>query len=172
MSTPSPKDVLFSDLEREISITRRVLESLPPEHYAWKPHEKSMSMGQLALHVAELVEWMHGTLGADDYDVASAPPPPKVLNSKEELLKRFDDNVAALRNTVAAFSMDSFEKPWTLREGSSVIVTKPRSMVYKAWSFNHLIHHRAQLCIYLRLLNQPVPTVYFNTADQPNMEFV
>ena len=171
MISTLPKDIAFGDLERELTVTRTVLERLPPEHYGWKPHEKSMSLGQLALLVAELPEWIRATIGEDVLDVAGAPRPPAELKSREELLDRFDRHAAAARDVVARFDMANFGNTWTMRNGEQVIVARPRPIVYRIWCLNHLVHHRAQLCLYLRLLNVPVPTVYFNTADDPTWVF-
>ena len=158
------KDYLFVDLERELAVTRKVLERLPPEHYKWKPHEKSMSLQQLALHVATIPDWARGTLANDVLDVANAPRPPQSVKDRAELLALFDASAAA-------FDASKLNLPWSMKNGTEVIVSRPRSIVYRAWCMNHLIHHRAQLCLYLRLLNVPVPTVYFNTADDPTWQF-
>ncbi len=167
----SAKEIVFDDLERELGVTRKVLERLPEEHYTWKPHEKSMSLEQLALHVADLPDWARVTIGEDELDAASAPRPPKNLKDRKQLLERFDKNVAELRKAVKKFDMNKWDKPWSMRQGQEVIVSRPRSTVYRVWSLNHLVHHRGQLCLYLRLLNVPVPTVYFNTADDPTWIF-
>jgi len=173
MSSPAPtlKQIAFGDLERELAVTRTVLERLPEQHYGWKPHEKSMSLGQLALHVAELPEWARVTIGQDELDAATAPRPPDKLKDRAQLLDRFDGHVAGLREAVEKFDAANLNRDWTMRNGKQVMVTKPRATVYRVWCMNHLIHHRAQLCLYLRLLNVPVPTVYFNTADDPTWVF-
>jgi uncharacterized damage-inducible protein DinB len=173
MDSPAPtlKEVAFGDLERELAVTRKVLERLPEQHYQWKPHEKSMSLGQLALHVALLPDWMRVTIAQDELDAATAPRPPSTLKDRAELLAMFDRHVAALRQAVERFDAAALNRPWTMRRGQQVMVTKPRAMVYRIWCVNHLIHHRGQLCLYLRLLNVPVPTVYFNTADDPTWVF-
>jgi uncharacterized damage-inducible protein DinB len=158
-------------MQTALAVTRTVLERLPQENYNWKPHEKSMSLGSLALHVAFLPEWMKDTLGQDILDVSSAPRPPKVLADRAELLRLFDQNVAALWEVLPKIDMANFDRPWSLTNGQQVMVTRPRSFVYRVWCLNHLIHHRGQLCLYLRLLNVPVPAVYFNTADDPKMVF-
>ncbi|HEV2969548.1 MAG TPA: DinB family protein [Pirellulales bacterium] len=167
----SPKQIAFYDLDRELDATRPVLERLPEDRYDWKPHEKSMSLGQLALHVADLPDWTRVAIAQDELDAANAPRPPAVLKDRQELLGRFDRNVAALREAVARFDAATLNQPWTMRNGEQVMVTRPRALVYRVWCVNHLIHHRAQLCLYLRLLNVAVPTVYFNTADDPTWVF-
>jgi uncharacterized damage-inducible protein DinB len=167
----SLKDVAFGDLERELGVTRRVLEALPEEKFGWTPHEKSMTVARLASHVADLPQWIQMTLAQDELDMAAMPPPPPPSPNRKELLERFDRQVAALREAVARFDMANFNKPWSMRQGKEVVVTRPRATVYRVWCLNHMIHHRAQLCLYLRLLNVPVPTVYFNTADDPSWVF-
>ena len=167
----SLKEKLFLDLDRELQTTRRVLDRLPEEQYGWKPHEKSMSLGRLAAHVAELPSWATDTLRSDELNFANMRPMMREATSRQQLLERFDSNVAELRRVVEQFDPGNWDKPWTMRNGDQIIVTKPRSLVYRVWSLNHLIHHRAQLCLYLRLLNVPVPTIYFNTADNPEMIF-
>ena len=161
----------FLDLERELAITRNVLAALPVEHFDWKPHEKSMTLGRLASHVADMPAWMRMTFDRDKLDAATAPRPPEKLSSRDELLDRFDRNVSELRDVVAKFDIGLLRRDWSMCQGDAVIVTKPRDFVYRVWCLNHLIHHRGQLCLCLRLLNVAVPTVYFNTADDPNFVF-
>jgi uncharacterized damage-inducible protein DinB len=168
---PSLKDVIFADLERELAITRKVLAAVPSDKLDWKPHAKSMSIGQLAIHVATLPEWMTATLAQDVLDFATAPRPPKSVTDTAEMLKLFDGHVAALRQAVTRFDPASWDAPWTIKNGAQVVTTQPRSKVYRVWDLNHMIHHRGQLCLYLRLLDIRVPVVYFNTADDPNMTF-
>jgi uncharacterized damage-inducible protein DinB len=168
---PSLKELAFTDLERELKVTRAVLDRLPPEHYEWKPHAKSMSLGKLALHVSDLPDWMRVVIDQDELDAANAPRSPASLKSREELLARFDKSAAALREAVTRFDASKFNVPWSMRNGQQVMVTRDRATVYRVWCLNHMIHHRGQLCLYLRLLNVPVPTVYFNTADDPSWVF-
>ena len=165
------KQLAFADLDRELNFTRSVLERLPDEHYAWKPHEKSMSLAQLASHVADLPGWMKAAIAHDELDTATSPAPPASAKDQIELLARFDQNVIALKKAIESFEIANLDHAWSMRNGEDVVVTRPRTTVYRIWCLNHLIHHRAQLCLYLRLLNLPVPTVYFNTADDPNWVF-
>jgi uncharacterized damage-inducible protein DinB len=165
------KALLFVDLERELKVTRSVLAAVPADKFAWKPHEKSMSLMNLSIHVAELPGWINGSLESDVLDFATMEPPARNVKDTAELLAIFDKNAAKVLQTVEALDMDKFDVPWTMRQGEHVIATRPRPFVHRVWSHNHLIHHRGQLCLYLRLLNVPVPTVYFNTADDPTMKF-
>jgi uncharacterized damage-inducible protein DinB len=114
---------------------------------------------------------MRVTIAQDELDAATAPRSPAELKDRAELLARFDRHVAALRQAVDQFDIADLNKPWSMRNGPKIMVTRPRAMVYRVWCLNHMIHHRAQLCLYLRLLNVPVPTVYFNTADDPTWVF-
>jgi len=165
------RTTVFEDLERELAVTRNVLAALPEGRQTWQPHEKSMSLERLALHVATLPGWARATLTADHLDFASAPRPPANYKDIPELLSLFDKEVAELRDVVARFDMANWDKAWTMRNGDQIIVTKPRPYVWRIWCINHLIHHRGQLALYLRLLNVPVPTIYFNTADNPQFVF-
>jgi len=174
MNSPTPPDLkhsFFVDLDRELAVTRNVLAALPERHFAWKPHEQSMPLIQLATHVAQLPEWLRDTLAHDALDVARAPRPPQNLATVAELLAYFDRNAAAVREAVAELDPAKLKQTWTMRQGDHVIVSRPRDFVARAWCLNHLVHHRGQLCLYLRLLDAPVPTVYFNTADDPAMKF-
>jgi len=164
--TPSAKDSIFFDLERELAMTRKVLERLPEKQYAWKPHVKSMSLGQLAIHVATLPDWIRASLIGDSLDAASAPRPPSQVSGQKELLKIFDTNADALRAAVKDFDPAKYFDTWSFRRGEQIMTSKPRATVYRVWCLNHLIHHRGQLCVYLRLLDVPVPAVYFNSADE------
>jgi uncharacterized damage-inducible protein DinB len=165
------REAAFGDVERELAVTRRVLEAIPEAQLEWRPHPKSMSLGSLAIHVAFLPDWARGALASDVLDFSAAPQPPKSVKNRQELLEHFDRNCDALRAAIAAFDSRDFQANWTMRNGEQVFVTKPRPLVYRAWSMNHLVHHRGQLALYLRLLGVPVPTIYFNTADNPDWVF-
>jgi uncharacterized damage-inducible protein DinB len=167
----SIKDIAFGDLEREIATTRRVLERLPDSQFAWKAHDKSMSLGRLAMHVANLLQWTLDTIERDGLDLAN---PPKMRNEPqnlEDVLATFDQNAAAVRAAMTRLDDDALNRPWTLRQGDEVLFSASRAFVLRVWCINHLVHHRGQLCVYLRLLNVPVPSVYFNSADEPEWRF-
>jgi uncharacterized damage-inducible protein DinB len=165
------KQTVFFDLERELRVTRAVLAAIPESRFDWKAHPKSMSLGQLALHVANLVDWMRLTLDRDVLDVSGAPSGKLDITTTAELLARFDSRASALREVVDTFDISQYYNDWSLRRGENVVVTQSREKVWRLFSINHMIHHRGQLCVYLRLLDLPVPTVYFNTADNPTMLF-
>jgi uncharacterized damage-inducible protein DinB len=165
------KDLAFADVEREIAVTRRVLERLPEAKLDWKVHEKSMPLGRLAMHVANLLQWSVDTLTKDGLDLGSTPPMRDVPTSLADILQTFDRNAGALKNAMSRTSDDDLARTWSLRQGSQVIYSAPRGYVLRTWCLNHLVHHRAQLCVYLRILGAPVPAVYFNSADEPEWVF-
>jgi uncharacterized damage-inducible protein DinB len=169
--TAAVRTALFDDLERELAVTRRVLERVPAERFGWKPHEKSMSLMGLAIHVADLPNWAREALEKDELDFEKAEMPPREVATTEALVAHFDRSAGRLRDVVAGFEVGRLGETWTMRQGAQVFTSQRKVKVYRTWSMNHLIHHRGQLCLYLRLLNVPVPTVYFNTADDPAMVF-
>ncbi len=130
-----------------------------------------MSLGHLALHVANLLQWMLDTLERDELDMTKVPPMRKKPDSLKDVLDTFDRNAAAVRSAMDRADDARFAAPWSLRNGPTLILTQPRATILRMWCLSHLIHHRAQLCVYLRLLNIPVPTVYFNSADEPEWTF-
>lgn len=161
MTIPS---ALISEFDQEMQTTRRVLERVPSDNGAWKPHDKSFAIGHLAQLVATMPGWIsRGVLG-EDIDLASGPG--YSLQSTESLLDQFDQLVAAARSALAEVTEEDFGKPWSLKMGDKVIFTLPRSVVTRQ-NISHLIHHRGQLTVYLRLLDVAVPSTYGPTADEP-----
>jgi uncharacterized damage-inducible protein DinB len=168
MSTPTQpsfKEWAFADLENEIVSTRRVLERVPGEHLGWKPHAKSFSLGELATHVANLLHWQVMTLTADGFDLAGAPRT-AAAESRDALLRTFDENRTALKTAFDAADDASLDAPWTLRSGDHVVFSLPRRQVLRFAGISHVVHHRAQLTVYLRLLDVPVPGLYGPSADE------
>lgn len=163
--------IAFADLEREILVTRRVLERLPEQQFGWRVHEKSMPLGHLAQHVVNLLKWFLDTAEKDFFDMAEPHSMPVEAKSLAELLKNFDENAAAVRAAMTKIDDGALAQPWSLRKGSQALFTQPRAQILRTWCLSHLIHHRAQLCVYLRILNVPVPAVYFNSADEPEWTF-
>ncbi len=159
---------LLPVLDQEVANTRKVLERVPEEKLAWKPHPKSFSMAALATHVAMLPVWGNFTLEGDRFDLAapgaSDPTPP--IASRRELLAKFDENTARFRAVLAAAEDALMLAPWSLVKGNHVIFTLPRIAVLRSFVMNHAIHHRAQLGVYLRLTDVPVPAIYGPSADE------
>jgi len=158
-------DGLLAELEQEAHTTRRVLERIPEAHLSWKPHPKSMSLGQLALHVAT-VPGNVAELAAMD----TVPNPPNFVQpeaaSASELVPSLTESVAKAKRTLGAFDDERMNAMWRLQRGGTEIMAMPRVAVVRTIMLNHWYHHRGQLLVYLRLLNQSVPSVYGPTADE------
>ena len=158
-------DGLLAELELEAQTTRRVLERIPQAHLSWKPHPKSMSLGQLALHVAT-VPGNVAELAALD----TVPEPPAFVQPEaataSELVPSLTDSVTKAKQLLGGFDDTRMTAPWRLQSGGKDIMTMPRSALVRAVMLNHWYHHRGQLLVYLRLLNLPVPSVYGPTADE------
>jgi uncharacterized damage-inducible protein DinB len=156
-------ETLLPEFEQEMATTRRLLERVPSERGEWKPHTKSFSLG----HLAQLVSWMPGwvanTLTQTELELTSHPG--YSLEKTETLLATFDQNVAATKGALRAAQDSDFAVPWSLKRGGQVMFTAPRGVVVRQ-HINHLIHHRGQLTVYLRLLDVPIPSIYGPTADE------
>ena len=164
----SISDTLLPEFDQEMSNTRRALERVPLDKADWKPHQKSMALGRLAIHLAELPGWVATTVNSDELDFSTGYNPAKAANT-EELLALFDKNVAAARAALAGAGDEAWHKPWTLRNGEHKIFTLPKIAVHRAFVMNHVIHHRGQLTVYLRLNDVPVPSIYGPSADEGGM---
>jgi uncharacterized damage-inducible protein DinB len=162
----------LGEFDHEMANTRKSLERVPEGKFDWKPHAKSMSMGALAAHIATLSRVGKMALETPSYDMN--PPggqqtrPPE-LKTKAEILAFFDKQVPETRAAIAAASDEALMTPWTLSNGGKTIFTLPRVDVLRAMLMNHLIHHRAQLGVYLRLNDVPVPSIYGPSADEGRM---
>lgn len=161
---------MLPEFDHEMANTRKTLERVPEEKFAWKPHEKSMAMGRLASHIAEIPGWVGFTLESDSFD--TNPPDgqttyqPMLATSRTELLEAFDRNIAAARAALAAVEDQKIMESWSLLSGGKVVFTMPKIAVQRSFVMNHLIHHRAQLGVYLRLNDVPVPALYGPSADE------
>ena len=154
------------DLQHELATTRRMLERAPAEHYDWRPHEKSFSLGHLVMHLLELVMWGIVTLKEDGTDLAAPRPPRANPESPEALLKTYDEWVEILMSEVAQSTEERLAEPWTLWHGEAKLFTDAKGNVLRHWCISHIAHHRGQLSVYLRLLDVPVPSSYGPTADE------
>jgi uncharacterized damage-inducible protein DinB len=162
-------EALLPEFDMEMASTRKVLQRCPEDKFAWKPHQKSFSMASLATHIAHLPGWAVTTLEQDSFDVAppgSAPYKEEPAASRKELLEAFDKGVAAARTAIAAAPDEDYGKPWSLLEGGRILMTMPRIVCIRSFVMNHSIHHRAQLGVYLRLNEVPVPAIYGPSADE------
>jgi uncharacterized damage-inducible protein DinB len=160
---------ILSEFDQEMANTRKVLERVPDEKWNWKPHEKSGTTGWLAAHVGTVPGWLTMTLTSESLDYAPVDgpsyTPPKIENSKQ-LLAAFDKEAAEARAALTNASDEDMAKGWTLLAGGKEIFTMPRVACVRGMIMNHLIHHRGQLTVYLRLLDVPVPGLYGPSADE------
>ena len=161
------KDALLPEFDHEMGTTRRLLERTPEAEFAWKPHDKSFSLGQLAGHIANIPHWVDAILQNTVFDVATAGDiRPKAPPSIADLLTQFDKTVAAARAALANTGDAEMLAPWTFTNAGQVVFTMPRAAAIRSFIMNHMIHHRGQLTVYLRLKNVPLPSVYGPTADE------
>ena len=156
-------ETLLPEFDQEMKTTRRLLERVPTDKGTWKPHQKSFSIG----HLAQLLSWMPGwitnTLTSDSLDLSGAAG--YSYETTEKLVADFDKNVKEARAAIAASSDADFQKQWSLKRGDQVFMTMPRGVVTRQ-HISHLVHHRGQMSVYLRLLDIPVPSIYGPTADE------
>lgn len=161
------KDTLLPEFDHEMAVTRRLLERVPFAEAGWKPHPKSMSLGELASHLADIPGWTSVLLRSSGFDMDGAGGDgPKQQPTHEALLAAFDANVRSARDLIADTSDAQFMEPWTLRGGGQEVFTQPKVGVLRSWLFSHSIHHRGQLSVYLRLRDVPVPGIYGPSADE------
>ena len=159
---------LLSDFDREMSLTRRLLERLPDDKFDWKPHAKSMSLGRLAEHLAELPQWVSSSITLSEFDLAKVQRPESYRkpDTRTAVLAMFDKSSAEARTTLSGRTDAELLAPWTLKTGGKEIFTLPKAGVVRNFVINHIIHHRGQMSVYLRLLDQPVPSIYGPSADE------
>ncbi|MBI5362275.1 MAG: DinB family protein [Planctomycetes bacterium] len=160
---------LLPELDQEWATTRRLVAVAPPAKTDWRPHPKSMSLGDLVTHLANIPTWVPLTLMATELDLAppGGPPwvPPK-FTSGQDALKTLDANVQGARACILAASAADWSVPWTLKKGGVALFTLPRAACIRSFVMGHMVHHRGQLSVYLRLCDVPVPAVYGPTADE------
>jgi uncharacterized damage-inducible protein DinB len=156
--------ILLPEFDHEMANTRRALARVPGDRLDWSPHPKSMTLGRLASHLAEFGDWAAQTCEQEELDLSGYQPP--VYSSTAEILETFDANVAAGRAALAAASDELLKGKWSLRSGGHAVFTMPRAAVLRSFVLSHLIHHRGQLSVYLRLLDLPVPALYGPSADE------
>jgi uncharacterized damage-inducible protein DinB len=164
-ATPSTRHRALGDLEHELAVTRRTLERVPDEHLAWQPHPKSTPLGRLAAHIAQIPFWLGQIVTQPELDLAAgAGAVPS--HGRDAILQRFDETAAAAVAALQAASGESLGEPWTLRYGDRVLMALPRVATIRTLVISHMVHHRAQLGVYLRLLDVPVPGAYGPSADE------
>jgi uncharacterized damage-inducible protein DinB len=159
-------DAFIAELKQEGPGTRKVLERLPAADFGWRPHEKSFTMGQLAGHVAEMLSWATTVVGEDEFDMQMAGYKPFSPATTEELLAEFDKNQQQMLDALNGVPDDKMLANWRMTMDGKELFNMPRVAVIRGVILNHLIHHRAQLTVYMRMRNAPVPALYGPSADE------
>jgi uncharacterized damage-inducible protein DinB len=165
---PTLVEWLLPEFDAEIASTRRVLTAVPEEKFGWRPHAKSFTMQQLAGHVAELLSWTSDVLRRERFDVTKENQPENTNfkpGSKQQMLQQFEDWAASARSDLAAATEDAMQQEWVMTWDGYEIIRLPRYQAIRKWSLNHMVHHRGQLGVYLRLNDAKVPGVYGPSAD-------
>jgi uncharacterized damage-inducible protein DinB len=162
------KDALLAEYDHEMATTRRLLERVPESALGWKPHDKSMTLGQLSGHIANIPYWGSAILDGTYFDLAAAGPDarPGVPENVAAVLSDFDAKAGKARSSLAVASDPEMAVPWSLKKADFVIFTMPRASALRSFVMNHIIHHRGQLSVYLRLQDVPLPSIYGPTADE------
>lgn len=162
------RDALLGELKHESSVTRRLLEVVPAADLGWRPHQKSFTLGRLAGHIAEIPGWLGGMLSHDHLDFGEPGAyEPFEATDIAGLLATHDRGVERSAEVLAGYDDAGFKAIWTLRRGDQVLVELPRLAAIRGFVLSHVIHHRGQLSVYLRLRDVPLPSVYGPTADEP-----
>jgi uncharacterized damage-inducible protein DinB len=160
------KDAFIAELKHESTLTKKMLEKVPMDKKDWRPHEKSMTLGRLATHIAEIPHWASDIIHIDEYDFLKHYKPGQAPSTQEELMKIFQERLDMAVNDLEKTNEDEFNKMWTVKRGEQVFYTLPKKIAIRGWSFSHLFHHRGQLSVYLRLLDVPIPGMYGPSADE------
>lgn len=160
---------LIGELEHEAGVTRACLERIPAEKFDWKPHEKSMAFGRLASHIAEMFGWTPATMEQSELDFSKMDYKPFEPKTTDELVEFLDKHVAEAVTTLKNSPDERFMENWTMRNGETVYFTMPKVAVMRSFVMNHIVHHRGQLSVYLRLNDIAVPAIYGPSADEGTM---
>jgi uncharacterized damage-inducible protein DinB len=158
-------DALLPEYDRETAMTRRLLERLPDDKLGWTPHGRSMTLGRLASHLAELPQWARRILGEEEFNIAG-PYRAFECSSRDEILRTYDQNVREARAALVGKTDAELMAPWTLKKEGQEVFTVPKASVLRSFLLNHVIHHRGQLSVYLRLNDIPLPAIYGPSADE------
>lgn len=159
-------DALLPEFDHEMTVTRKVLERVAEDQFAWKPHEKSMSLARLASHVAEIPQWGQTILNQPEFNMVDGSYESRTVTTKAELLALFDDQVKTIRPMLAGKTDAELMSTWTFKHNGQEMFGMPRAAAWRSWVMNHLIHHRGQLSVYLRQTGSKVPGIYGPSADE------
>jgi uncharacterized damage-inducible protein DinB len=157
-------EMLLPEFDQEMTNTRKMLDACPESKFDWKPHAKSMTLGRLASHVSEMANWGETVVNQERLDLVPGTKPFSAA-TRAELMESFDKNAAAVHKAIAGASDEHMGKVWTFTYAGNVVLAQPRTVVLRSMVMSHLIHHRGQLSVYLRLLDVPVPGMYGPSAD-------
>ncbi len=160
------RDTLLADFDHEMAVTRRLMTCVPAASLAWKPHDRSFSLGELATHLATLPRWGARILAEPSYDLGAAKGIGAGLPSVTDVLAAFDRNVGDVRRCLVDRSTAELGETWALTRGHETLMTVPKGAAFRRFLLHHVIHHRGQLTVYLRLLDVPLPPIYGPTADE------
>ena len=160
-------EMLLKEMDQEAKTTRNMLSRVPDDKYDWQPHEKSMTVRSLATHIAELPSWVSMALTTDELDFATAPYQPESINNSSQLLELFERSLADGKEQLSKATEDQLPGRWVLRNGEQIYSDTTKGEMIRM-TYSQIVHHRAQLGVYLRLLNIPIPGSYGPSADEPN----
>jgi len=161
-------DPIIQELTHEAGVTRKTLERIPDGDWEWTPHEKSMGMGKLASHIADTPSWVDPILTKEELAFDPESHKPWIASGKAEVLEVFDKNLAQALTAMKGVANEALMVTWSLKAGDKVLLSMPRIAVLRAFILSHMIHHRAQLGVYLRLRDVLVPQMYGPSADEPD----
>ncbi|HEY6951309.1 MAG TPA: DinB family protein [Bacteroidota bacterium] len=156
---------LVAELQQESAKNRLMLDKIPEAKLSWKPHEKSMTIGRLGMHIAELPGWIVRSLTSEEYEIPSGPYSPNIPQKHAQIMEEFDHQLLHAAEILRTATDETLSKNWKVRKGDRLIYDLPRAEVIRR-QMNHIIHHRGQLSVFLRLLDIPVPGTYGPTADE------
>ena len=169
VSSNNIASALIAEMQHEAQVTRTCLERIPAERFDWKPHEKSMTLGRLASHIAEMFGWTPPTMEKAELDFAQMDYKPFEPKTSDDLLEFFDKHVAEAIETLKTSTDERFMENWTMKNGDKVYFNMPKIAVMRSFVISHIIHHRGQLSVYLRLNDIAVPSIYGPSADEGSM---
>ncbi len=156
---------LVAELQQESEKNRTMLERIPESKLSWKPHEKSMTLGRLGMHIAEIPQWISRSLTLESFEIGTGPYNPNIPKTHAEILNEFDKQLQAAIGYLTKASDEALAENWKVSKGDKLVYDLPREQVVRR-QMNHIIHHRGQLSVFLRLLDVPVPPSYGPTADE------
>ncbi|MEK6629525.1 MAG: DinB family protein [Acidobacteriota bacterium] len=160
------RDALLPEFDHEIAVARKVLERVAQDKLAWKPHDRSMSLGRLATHVAEIPHWAQTILNEPEFNMTPSSYQPQEKSTLADILALFDENTGKARAILTGKSDAELMSSWSFKQDGKEVFAMPRAAAWRSWVMNHIIHHRGQLSVYLRLTGSKVPSLYGPSADE------